>query len=127
MLKVKTDAKKTMRTARTTLLIISVIAAFIARNPDSSVFGIVSFAWAGFGASFGPVVLFALFWRRSNRYGAMAGMIAGGVMVFVWKYLVKPLGGIWNIYELLPAFYSSMRCYHNCKPFNRSPVKRNNR
>lgn len=104
VLKVKTDAKKTMRTARTTLLIISVIAAFIARNPDSSVFGIVSFAWAGFGASFGPVVLFALFWRRSNRYGAMAGMIAGGVMVFVWKYLVKPLGGIWNIYELLPAF-----------------------
>ena len=104
VLKVKTDAKKTMRTARTTLLIISVIAAFIARNPDSSVFGIVSFAWAGFGASFGPVVLFALFWRRSNRYGAMAGMIAGGIMVFVWKYLVKPLGGIWNIYELLPAF-----------------------
>ena len=102
--KVKTDAKKTMKTARLTLLIIAVIAAFIARNPDSSVFGIVSFAWAGFGASFGPVVLFALFWRRSNRYGAIAGMATGGIMVFVWKYLVKPLGGIWNIYELLPAF-----------------------
>ena len=102
--KVKTDAKKTMKTARLTLLIIAVIAAFIARNPDSSVFGIVSFAWAGFGASFGPVVLFALFWRRSNKYGAIAGMATGGIMVFVWKYLVKPLGGIWNIYELLPAF-----------------------
>ena len=102
--KVKTDAKKTMKTARLTLLIIAVIAAFIAKNPDSSVFGIVSFAWAGFGASFGPVVLFALFWRRSNKYGAIAGMATGGIMVFVWKYLVKPLGGIWNIYELLPAF-----------------------
>ncbi|MCJ7855563.1 sodium/proline symporter PutP [Lachnospiraceae bacterium NSJ-143] len=98
------DAKRTMATARTTLFVIAVIAAIIARNPDSSVFGIVSFAWAGFGASFGPVVLFALFWRRSNRFGAMAGMISGGAMVFIWKYLVKPMGGIWNIYELLPAF-----------------------
>lgn len=101
---VKTDPKKTVRTARITLLVIAVIAAVLARNPDSSVFGIVSFAWAGFGAAFGPVVLFALFWRRTNRYGAVAGMIAGGAMVFIWKYCVKPLGGAWNIYELLPAF-----------------------
>ena len=68
------------------------------------IFGIVSFAWAGFGAVFGPVVLFALFWRRSNWQGALAGMISGGAMVFIWKYLVRPLGGVWNIYELLPAF-----------------------
>ena len=76
-------------------------------NPDSSVFTIVSFAWAGFGASFGPVMLFALFWKRSNFQGALAGMISGGVMVFVWKYLVRPLGGAWNIYELLPAFLAA--------------------
>ena len=80
------------------------IAVFLARDPNSSVFNIVSFAWAGFGASFGPVMLAALFWKRSNRYGALAGMVAGGVMIFVWKYLVRPLGGGWNIYELLPAF-----------------------
>lgn len=86
------------------MLAIAVIAAFIARDPNSSVFGIVSFAWAGFGAVFGPVVLFALFWRRSNWQGALAGMISGGAMVFIWKYLVRPLGGVWNIYELLPAF-----------------------
>ena len=67
-------------------------------------FTIVSFAWAGFGASFGPVMLFALFWRRSNLKGALAGMVSGGIMVFVWKYGVRPLGGAWNIYELLPAF-----------------------
>jgi len=97
-------AKKTVLVARATVIVIAVIAAFIARNPDSSIFFIVSFAWAGFGAAFGPVVLFALFWRRSNLFGAIAGMIAGGVMVFVWKYLVRPLGGAWNIYELLPAF-----------------------
>jgi sodium/proline symporter len=64
----------------------------------------VSFAWAGFGAAFGPVVLLSLFWKRSNKWGALAGMIAGGVMVFAWKYGVRPLGGLLDIYELLPAF-----------------------
>ena len=68
------------------------------------VFTIVSFAWAGFGAAFGPVVLFALFWKRSNQWGALAGMVAGGGMVFLWKYLIRPLGGAWDLYELLPAF-----------------------
>lgn len=90
--------------ARLTLLGIAVVAMFLARDPNSSVFTIVSFAWAGFGGAFGPVVLFALFWKRSNRYGALAGMISGGAMVFIWKYLVRPIGGVWNIYELLPAF-----------------------
>ena len=83
---------------------IALVGIILAWNPDSSVFTIVSFAWAGFGASFGPVMLFALFWRRSNLKGALAGMVSGGIMVFVWKYGVRPLGGAWNIYELLPAF-----------------------
>jgi len=98
------QGKSSILAARVTLVVISIIAAFIARDPNSSVFAIVSFAWAGFGAAFGPVVLFALFWKRSNRYGALAGMISGGAMVFIWKYLVRPLGGAWDIYELLPAF-----------------------
>lgn len=102
--KINMSGKTTMLIARLTLVAIAVIAIFIAKDPDSSVFGIVSFAWAGFGASFGPVVLFALFWRRSNRWGALAGMISGGAMVFIWKYLIAPMGGIWNFYELLPAF-----------------------
>ncbi len=93
-----------MVAARLTVVIIAVIGVIIARDPDSSIFTIVSFAWAGFGASFGPVMIFSLFWKRSNRNGAVAGMIVGGAMVFIWKYLVKPLGGIWGIYELLPAF-----------------------
>ena len=96
--------KGAMVAARISVLVISIIGMFIARNPDSSVFGIVSFAWAGFGAVFGPVVMMALFWKRSNKNGALASMVVGGVMVFVWKYLVKPMGGVWNIYELLPAF-----------------------
>ena len=101
---IKMSKKATMLVARVTVVVIALIGVFLARDPNSSVFGIVSFAWAGFGAAFGPVVLFALFWKRSNKYGALAGMISGGVMVFVWKYAVRPLGGAWNIYELLPAF-----------------------
>ena len=96
--------KASMVIARVTLVVIAVIAVFIARKPDSSVFGIVSFAWAGFGAAFGPVMLFALFWRRTNKYGALAGMLSGGVMVFIWKFIVRPIGGVLNVYELLPAF-----------------------
>ena len=99
--------KNSMFADRITLVLISVIAAFLASDPDSSVFNIVSFAWAGFGAVFGPVVLFALFWRRSNWQGALAGMVSGGAMVFIWKYLLRPLGGAWDIYELLPAFLVS--------------------
>lgn len=98
------DEKTGMLVARITVLVISVIGMFIARDSNSSVFQIVSFAWAGFGASFGPLVLLALFWKRSNLQGALAGMISGGVMVFVWKFLVRPMGGILGIYELLPAF-----------------------
>ena len=103
-LKIKMDTRTSMAAARLTVAGIALVGIFLAWDPDSSVFTIVSFAWAGFGASFGPIMLFSLFWKRTNLAGAMAGMVAGGVMVFVWKYGVKPLGGVWNIYELLPAF-----------------------
>lgn len=103
----KLSQKASMWAARLTVVLISVIGVIIAWNPNSSVFRIVSFAWAGFGAAFGPIMLFSLFWKRTNKYGALAGMIVGGVMVFVWKYLIAPLGGIWGIYELLPAFICS--------------------
>ncbi|MBP3477386.1 MAG: sodium/proline symporter [Lachnospiraceae bacterium] len=102
--KKKLESKTSLLIARATVIVISLIAVFIARDPDSSIFKIVSFAWAGFGAAFGPVVLLALFWKRSNKQGALAGMIVGGVMVFVWKYGIATLGGAFAIYELLPAF-----------------------
>ncbi|HJD96601.1 MAG TPA: hypothetical protein K8W16_03005, partial [Mailhella massiliensis] len=101
---IKMTDRFTMISARGTVLLISIIGTLIACDPESSIFQIVSFAWAGFGASFGPVMLFALFWKRCNRWGALSGMAAGGVMVFAWKYLIKPMGGVWGIYELLPAF-----------------------
>ena len=101
---IKMSKKTSMNVARITVVIISVISIVLASNPDSSVFEIVSFAWAGFGATFGPVVLCALFWKKANKYGITAGMISGGIMIFVWKYGISKLGGIFSIYELLPAF-----------------------
>ena len=99
--------KQSMLVARLTVVAISVVAIFIARDPNSSIFGIVSFAWAGFGAAFGPLVLCSLFWRRVNFAGALSGMIAGGAFVFIWKYKIATLGGIFAVYELLPAFLIS--------------------
>lgn len=97
------DVQK-MFTARGTVVLISILGIILAWNPDSSIFQIVAFAWAGFGAAFGPAMLYALFWRRSNKWGAFAGMISGGTMVFLWKYLIAPLGGVFAIYELFPSF-----------------------
>lgn len=104
---IKLSDKKTMLFARITVVIVAICGVIFAADPNSSIFRVVSFAWAGFGATFGPVVLFALFWRRCNYQGAIAGMISGAATVFIWKYLVAPLGGILSIYELLPAFVVS--------------------
>lgn len=101
---IKISEKQSMLAARAVLVVIAALGVVLAWNQDSSVFRIVSFAWAGFGATFGPVVLTALFWKRSNKYGAVAGMIAGAIMVFVWKFGISKLGGAFAIYELLPAF-----------------------
>lgn len=104
LFRVKLSETGQMLVARITLIVISVIGVVLAWDSDSSVFRIVSFAWAGFGAAFGPVVLLSLFWKRSNKYGAITGMIAGGAMVFIWKFAIAKLGGVFEIYELLPAF-----------------------
>ena len=105
---VKMSDKKTMLIARITVVGVAVLGVIFASDPNSSIFRVVSFAWAGFGATFGPIMLFSLFWKRCNWQGALAGMLAGGLMVFVWKYLISPLGGVFGIYELLPAFLTSL-------------------
>ncbi len=106
----KASDKQVLVISRITLLVITAIAIVIALDENSVIFTIVSFAWAGFGATFGPLMLFSLFWKRINRAGAVAGMVGGGVMVFVWNLLIRPLGGVWDVYELLPAFVFSCLC-----------------
>ena len=105
---VKMSRKASIIVARCTVVLVAAVGVLLAWNPDSSVFRVVSFAWAGFGAAFGPAMLLALLWKRANKWGALAGMLGGGVMVFVWKYLIAPIGGVWSIYELLPAFVTAL-------------------
>lgn len=102
--------KQVMLISRITLLVLAIIGIIIAMDEKSIIFQIVSFAWAGFGATFGPLVLFSLFWKRINRAGAVAGMVSGAGMVFLWKLVISKLGGIFTIYELLPAFIFSCIC-----------------
>ena len=104
---IKMNQRTTMLAARATVIGIAIIGMVLAWDPNSSVFRVVSLAWAGFGAAFGPVMLFSLFWKRANKQGALAGMITGGAVVFIWKYLIAPMGGAWAIYELLPAFLAA--------------------
>ena len=105
--KVKLSQKTAMIVARVSVIVIAIIAIFLASNPNSSVFRVVSFAWAGFGAAFGPVMILSLFWKRITKYGALAGMVSGGAMVFIWKFVIAKIGGVFAIYELLPAFIIS--------------------
>ncbi len=86
---------------RATVLIVSLIAIAIASNPESRVLGLVSYAWAGFGAAFGPVILLSLYWKRINRNGALAGMIVGAATVILWKQSGSAL------YEIVPGFIAA--------------------
>lgn len=120
---VKLSEKQSMLAARLVLLIIAVLGVALAWDSDSSVFRIVSFAWAGFGATFGPVMLTALFWKRSNKYGVISGMIVGAVMVFAWKFGISKLDGIFAIYELLPAFIAALIAIIAVSLFTKAPEK----
>jgi len=79
---------------------LSVVALMLAMNPESSVLGLVSYAWAGFGAAFGPTLILSLYWKRMNRLGALAGVLVGGITVVLWKQVS---GGIFDIYEIVPG------------------------
>ncbi|MGP9609934.1 sodium/proline symporter PutP [Corynebacterium sp. AOP36-E1-14] len=91
--------------SRAMVVIVAIIAALIALDPDSAILGLVEFAWAGFGAAFGPVIVASLYWRRLNAQGAAAGMIAGALVAFIWGGLPqfgvmdKPFG----LYEMIPG------------------------
>jgi sodium/proline symporter len=98
--------------SRITMLVVTLLGMFVALSGSSTVFKIVSYNWAGLGASFGPLVLFSLFWKRTTLAGAAAGMISGGAAVILWKEVISKIGkslGIeaLTVYELLPAFLVS--------------------
>jgi len=91
-------------TGRIAVLVIAVIALLLAWNPDRQVLDLVAYAWAGFGAAFGPTIILSLYWRRMNRNGALAGIVVGGLTVVIWKQLS---GGVFDVYEIVPGFIFS--------------------
>ncbi|WP_237487095.1 sodium/proline symporter PutP [Vibrio hippocampi] len=97
-------SKQVVMVGRLGVIAISIVALALAMTPDSSVLGLVSYAWAGFGAAFGPAVLLSLYWSNMNRNGAIAGILLGGVTIVVWKQLS---GGIFDVYEIVPGFILS--------------------
>lgn len=107
LIRKKASDKEVMAVSRIVLVLITIFAIFVATGNNKVIFSIVDFAWAGFGASFGPLMLFSLFWKRTTYPAAVAGMISGGAMVFIWNFWISKLGGVWGIYELLPAFIFS--------------------
>ena len=100
ILKKEATSEQVMLVGRLAVIAIALVALSLAFDPDSSVLGLVSYAWAGFGAAFGPALLISMFWKRMNRFGALAGIVVGGVTVVVWKQLS---GGIYDLYEIVPG------------------------
>lgn len=97
--------KELVWVGRGTVILIAIIAFILAMDPESKVLDLVAYAWAGFGATFGPAIFLSLFWKRMTRNGAFAGIVAGGIVVVIWKQLH---GGIFNLYEIVPGFMISL-------------------
>jgi sodium/proline symporter len=102
--------KELVLVGRIGVVAIALLALLLAYNPESSVLELVGYAWAGFGAAFGPVIILALFWKRMTRNGALAGMLVGGVTVIVWAELDRWFGlsadqfPLLGLYEIVPGF-----------------------
>ncbi len=100
--------KQYVAAGRIAVLAVSIIAAILALNPDNSILQLVAFAWAGFGAAFGPIILLALYWKKLTNIGALAGMIVGAVVAFVWGSIPAIKNAFFGLYEIVPGFVSGL-------------------
>ncbi|MBF6841903.1 sodium:proline symporter, partial [Acinetobacter baumannii] len=98
-----THPKRLVLLGRVAVLVVAIVALLMALNPGDTILGLVGFAWAGFGASFGPAILLSLFWRRLTNWGALVGMVSGAVTVFVWSNFGPEIFGT-TLYEIVPGF-----------------------
>lgn len=113
--------KESMLVSRLTVIVVAIIAAIIASNPNNTVLGLVENAWAGFGATFGPIVIISLFLKRTTKKGAIAGMVTGGVSVIIWRRLGAALGGIFTLYEIVPGFLLSALVIYIVSKMDKEP------
>ncbi len=119
----KASESEVMFISRAAVLLISFTALFMGMDPNSSIFGIVSYAWAGLGASFGPAVLMSLYWKRMTRNGAIAGVVVGAVSTILFNWLKTNVGGIFSVYELLPAFILAIAAIVIFSLLDKEPTK----
>ncbi len=106
------SAKELMWGARLAVLVVAIIALALASNPKGNILQLVSYAWAGLGASFGPVILTSLFWKKITGRAAIIGMFSAAITVIVWEMLGKHMGGIFNLYSMIPAFAINLLCIY---------------
>ena len=112
------DQKELVWISRASVLIIASISVFLAFNPDSFILDMVAYAWAGFGAAFGPAILMSLFWKRATRNGIIAGIIVGGSTVIIWKQLA-----LFGLYEIVPGFILSLIAIYVVSLMDKEPDK----
>ena len=112
------DHNELLWVSRISVFLISAAAITIAMNPNSFILEMVSYAWAGFGASFGPAVLMSLFWRRTTRNGIPAGITVGGLTVLIWKQFA-----LWGLYEIIPGFALSLLAIYIVSKLDKEPAK----
>ena len=112
LIKKEADDKKVLMVSKLTVIVIAIIAYIIALNPNNTIMGLVSNAWAGLGAAFGPLVILSLFWKRTNFQGAVAGVVTGALTVIVWDYLPlvngATIGKTTGLYSLVVGFALSI-------------------
>ena len=104
--------------SRASVLVIASLAVFLGFNPNSFILDMVSYAWAGFGAAFGPAILMSLFWKRTTRNGVIAGIIVGGVTVLVWKQFA-----LFGLYEIVPGFLFSLLAIYGISLLGEPPAQ----
>ncbi|MCH4392228.1 sodium/proline symporter PutP [Staphylococcus haemolyticus] len=107
----KTHQKEFVLVGRLSVLVVAIVAIAIAWSPNDTILNLVGNAWAGFGASFSPLVLFSLYWKKLTRAGAISGMVAGALVVIIWIAWIKPLASIneiFGMYEIIPGFIVSV-------------------
>lgn len=123
LIRKKASDNEMLIVSRITVLVVALIAIFIASDENSKIFDIVEYAWAGFGAVFGPIILCSLFWRKTTKLGALLGMVLGGVVMIIWANLSGGPGGIFDLYELVPGFVAGLIAIFPGSIFDKSDNK----
>ncbi|SFI07413.1 sodium/proline symporter [Selenomonas ruminantium] len=118
LLRKDAEQKELVWISRASVLVIASLAIFLGLNPNNFILDMVAYAWAGFGAAFGPALLMSLFWRRTTRNGVLAGIITGGVTVLVWKQVA-----LWGLYEIVPGFLLALAAIYIVSKLDEKPAE----